>query len=314
MYTLCWNCRGLGDPSTVRELSDLTRECAPTILCVVERQIAKYRVEGLASTLGFDSAYGVGSSGRSEGLCIFWKNSVDLMLRNFSKYHIDMVVTETGKDPWRLTCWYGEADRSLRYRTWDMMRFLRADERELLWMCIGDFNEVLRREEHMGQNDRAWSQIQQFREVVDACALADIGYVGMDWTFAKKVAWGQYCRVRLDHVLASNEWCSMFPFVTLRHLTTVKSDHSPILLMNELEANNRRIAIDRPFRYEVMWERHEEFNRVFQQAWTSRPKSATAAELREKLHTIAAALSSWSSQSFGSVRKELRELKGRSIT
>ncbi|XP_073355348.1 uncharacterized protein [Aegilops tauschii subsp. strangulata] len=190
------------------------------------------------------------------------------------------------------------------------MRFLRADERDLPWMCIGDFNEVLRREEHLGPSDRAWTQIQQFREVVDACGLADIGYVGMDWTFEKKVTGGQYCRVRLDRALASNEWCNMFPFATLRHLTAIKSDHSPILLMNELEANNRRVAIARPFRYEVMWERHEEFSRVLQQAWSSRPKSSSVAELRQKLDVVAAAFTSWSVQSFGSVRKELRELKG----
>jgi hypothetical protein len=84
--------------------------------CVLLRPkygVAKNRVEGLANTLGFDSAYGVGSTGRSGGLCIFWKNPMQLTLRNFSKYHIDMVVEEQGKDPWRLTVWYGEANRSL---------------------------------------------------------------------------------------------------------------------------------------------------------------------------------------------------------
>ena len=99
MSTQCWNCRGLGDPATVHELHDLARESAPTILCVVETQIAKYRVEGLAGTLDFDHAFGVGSSGRSGGLCIFWKSSLALELRNFSKYHIDMVVKEGDKDP-----------------------------------------------------------------------------------------------------------------------------------------------------------------------------------------------------------------------
>ncbi|KQK23379.2 hypothetical protein BRADI_1g73094v3 [Brachypodium distachyon] len=68
MNTLCWNCRGLGDPTTVHELRDLVRENSPTILCVVETQIAKYRVEGLAGTLGFDNAFGVDSSGRNGGL------------------------------------------------------------------------------------------------------------------------------------------------------------------------------------------------------------------------------------------------------
>ena len=64
MDTLCWNCRGLGDPATVHELHVLARECASAILCVVETQLVKYCMEGLAGTLGYDHAYGVGSSGR----------------------------------------------------------------------------------------------------------------------------------------------------------------------------------------------------------------------------------------------------------
>ena len=99
MSTMGWNCRGLGDPATFHELRDLARIYSPAILCVMETQIAKYRVEGLANTLGFDHAYGVGSSGHSGGLCIFWKNPVQLSLRNFSKNHIDMVVREVDKDP-----------------------------------------------------------------------------------------------------------------------------------------------------------------------------------------------------------------------
>ena len=83
MSTMGWNCRGLGDPATVPELRDLARLNSPSILGVVETQIAKYRVEGLANTLGFDHAYGVGSSGRSGGLCVYWKNPLVLDLRNF---------------------------------------------------------------------------------------------------------------------------------------------------------------------------------------------------------------------------------------
>jgi hypothetical protein len=103
-------------------------------------------MEGLTASLGFDHSYGVGSTGRSGGLCLYWKNPLNLRLRNFSKYHIDMVVEEPGKEEWRLTLWYGDANRNLRFQTWDMMRFLKADC-DLPWACIGDFNEVLRREE-----------------------------------------------------------------------------------------------------------------------------------------------------------------------
>jgi hypothetical protein len=67
-----------------------------------------------------------------------------------------------------------------------MMRFLKADC-DLPWLCIGDFNEVLRQEEQMGPNVRDMAQINLFREVVDVCQLGDLGYKGLDWTFERRI-------------------------------------------------------------------------------------------------------------------------------
>jgi hypothetical protein len=48
MSTYLWNCRGLGNAPTVRELHDFAKEFAPSILCVVETQVHKSRLESLA--------------------------------------------------------------------------------------------------------------------------------------------------------------------------------------------------------------------------------------------------------------------------
>ena len=94
---------------------------SPSILCLVETQLQKSRVEGLRTSLGFDFSFGVGSTGRSGGLCIFWKNSFEFAIKNYSEYHVDSWVKEPGKEQWRLTCFYGEANRSLRQNTWNTM-------------------------------------------------------------------------------------------------------------------------------------------------------------------------------------------------
>ena len=96
--------------SSVREVHNLVQKHAPTVLCVVETQLHKVRVEGPASRLGFDKSFAISSTGRSGGLDIFWNNNINVEILPYSQYHIDAVVTIGGEVPWRLTCVYGEAN------------------------------------------------------------------------------------------------------------------------------------------------------------------------------------------------------------
>jgi hypothetical protein len=78
--------------------------------------------------------------------------------------------------------------------------------------------------------------------------------------------------------------------------------------MNEMEAQNQRIALEKPFRYEVMRERHEEFQSTLEAAWG--PSGAgNVEELQAKLLSTAMALKGWGNSSFGAVRSELRGLR-----
>lgn len=67
MSCISWNCRGLGNAATVKELRDLVKRVAPSMLCVQETQVHKARVEGLKTTLGFDHSFAVSSRGHSVG-------------------------------------------------------------------------------------------------------------------------------------------------------------------------------------------------------------------------------------------------------
>jgi hypothetical protein len=45
---------------------------------------------------------------------------------------------------------------------------------------MGDFNEVLYSDIYFGVGDRDDAQMHAFRNAVDVCNLADIGYIGLD--------------------------------------------------------------------------------------------------------------------------------------
>jgi hypothetical protein len=83
-------------------------------------------VECLARQLGYDRAFAVTSSGGSGGLAMFWNNEIKLEIFPYSQYHLGAVITERDRDPWRLTCVYGEAQVSERFKTWDILKFIKS--------------------------------------------------------------------------------------------------------------------------------------------------------------------------------------------
>jgi len=56
----------------------------------------------------------------------FLNNNTRVVLLPYSQYHIDTIITESGGEPWRLTCVYGEAQVLERYKTWEMLKFIKA--------------------------------------------------------------------------------------------------------------------------------------------------------------------------------------------
>ena len=158
MSIVSWNCRGAGKAATVRELRDIAKEFAPTLICIVEMQIDRTRVESLAGSIGYDNGYAVSSQGRSGGLGLFWNDPIKIEILGYSAYHIDCSVEEPGASQWRATVFYGEAQTHLRYKAWDVLKGI-STLSSLPWLCIGDFNEVLRSDEHEGTGERSNAQI-----------------------------------------------------------------------------------------------------------------------------------------------------------
>ena len=112
MSAIGFNCRGMGGAATVREIRDLAKLHAPTVLFIFETQLHKKRVESLARSIGFERGFPVSSTGRSGGLGLSWNTNISIEILPYSQYHIDAVVKEVGKEPWRITGVYGEIGRA----------------------------------------------------------------------------------------------------------------------------------------------------------------------------------------------------------
>ena len=63
------------------------------------------------------------------------------------------------------------------------------------------------------------------------------------------------------------------------------------------------------FRYEVIWESHEDFSPWMFNAWKEEEKATTVQELQRKLTAVTRKLDSWGRTIFGHVRLELKCLR-----
>lgn len=88
MNTMCWNCRGMGNPWSVRQRRRWSVSYAPDIIFLSETMSKKNAAESLKERLGYQNAFAIACIGRAGGLFIFWTEDVKFNLVSFSQNHI----------------------------------------------------------------------------------------------------------------------------------------------------------------------------------------------------------------------------------
>jgi exonuclease III len=104
MSILSWNCWGLGNHRSVRDLCRLVKEKRPSLVFLMETKMLSKCLEKIRVKIGFRNVFGVDSVGRSGGLALFWNDSLSVEIQNFSRRHINAIVGADGRNSlWKFT-------------------------------------------------------------------------------------------------------------------------------------------------------------------------------------------------------------------
>ncbi|XP_028068804.1 uncharacterized protein LOC114271378 [Camellia sinensis] len=229
MKCLSWNCRGLGNPRTVRNLQLLLKEQAPDMVFLMETKCVSRKIEWFRCKLGLARGLFVDRMGLSGGLALFWRMGVSVSIRNYSSGHVDAVVeSDGGIGNWRFTGFYGHPEVVKKWDSWELLRRLGGLD-DLPWLVVEDFNEILLPSEKLGLGDRSRAQIDAFQHALSDCSLADLGFFGPYFTWCNNRPSG-LVHERLDRGVANDAWLAIFPKARVVHLTCTTSDHMPILV------------------------------------------------------------------------------------
>ena len=151
--------------------------------------------------------------------------------------------------------------------------------------------------------------MEDFRDVLQICDPHDISFARLPWTFDNNRGGQQNVKVRLDSAVASPSWSSLFSNATVKHLASPCLDHCPILLQMYKEKGTMKLNKIR--HYEIMWEHEESLGQEIEAAWEAAGAKPCLGAVSKALKEVMCSLQQWSHTKFGSIRKELEELRSK---
>ncbi|XP_042988728.1 uncharacterized protein LOC122316263 [Carya illinoinensis] len=269
MKLLAWNCRGLGNPCTVRELHLLVKEKVPQVVFISETKCNRERVEKIRNKLGLAHSFVVESRGKSGGLAMMWSENTYASLFSYSRHHNSLELsTEEGASKCHVTSFYGDSVVEKRRACWDLLRVLRPDS-NCPWLCMGDFNELLSNEEKYGAPDRPFLQMERFREALDECELSDLGFLGSRFTWSNKREGRAFIKERLDRAFGNSSWSNI---------------------------------------YEAFWSKKQECKDIIKRTWYSlRGRNSSLENVQHALESSMVQLQAWAKRTRGNQRIRIKE-------
>ena len=187
------------------------------------------KIADLFYTIGFDNHFSVDRIGRSGGLAVLWRNSINCSLINYSQNFINLLIQDSILGNWRLATFYGYSDSRRRRESWDLLRNLSNISNDT-WCIIGDFTDYLSPEDKCGGPDRPAWLISGFQHVVTNCNLCDMPLLGYQYTWFKSIGTASSKEARLDRALVTSSSQDLHQNATLQTLVAPVSDHTPLLL------------------------------------------------------------------------------------
>lgn len=109
MNTITWDCRGLGSPSAVQELTRLVSKHTSNVLLLIDTW-KRREMEWLRVRLKFEGCLAVDYVGRGCGLALLWTSDIKLEIQYHSNSHIDAhLFDHIASLHWRFTGFYGNS-------------------------------------------------------------------------------------------------------------------------------------------------------------------------------------------------------------
>lgn len=178
--------------------------------------------------------------------------------------HITMDIKRVGDTPWYFTAVYASPDPMKRRELWDELKEF-ASTHNKPWLIAGDFNDTRFPSERNKSCNETNRRSARFNAWIDDMQLIEVEFSGAAHTWSRGVTPETRQSGRLDRALCNGEWGVRFETAKVKHLPAIQSDHCPLLISPNGFVPLQ--AINKPFRVQAMWLKHEKFSEFIIEKW-----------------------------------------------
>ncbi|KAG8497199.1 hypothetical protein CXB51_008579 [Gossypium anomalum] len=304
MKLMCWNCRGVGNFATVRDLKQLLIASDPDIIFLCETKINANRFSYVHRKCRMEGCLAVNAEDKSGGLAMMWKESNKVEIQTYSSNHIDSMIHVENDSPIRFTGFYGNADPNKRQCSWNMLRRVGKSVKEK-WIIGGDFNSILDDAEKEGGRRKSNILMEDFRSIVEELSMVDLKTDNGWFTWVNNREGTARVKERLDHFLMSANDVNSFLFLEAGVIRQSSSDHDAIIL--DIEGGRPRDSLRDSrlcFKHDVRWARNEEAKMIIKEGWQSGIQ-----ETMEKITNVGKKLGRWQYKKLKQMRNQIGTLQ-----
>ena len=136
-----------------------------------------------------------------------------------------------------------------------------------------------------------------------------MGYYGLSYTWDNRQQGDRNIKLRLDRALVDDKFTECFDNTIINHIQCIQSDHCALQISVRRSDWVDEGMDGKPFRLENAWTRHERYNQMVEESRQTNVHDLQG--VYEALGGVRDRLKIWSREEFGSVRKQLKNLRQR---
>ncbi|XP_066320066.1 uncharacterized protein [Miscanthus floridulus] len=298
---LNWNVRGLNDGARRDTVNELVRSAGAMIVCLQETKLQIVDQNTITRTFGpqFSNSFAVLPAAQTRGGVLHAVNQDFFVLTANTITATITMRADTVK--WQITVVYGPQGDAAKLQFLQELRSISPPEHNR-WLILGDFNLIYQAEDKNNSNLNR-RLMGSFKASIDYLHLKEIKLNGRCFTWSNEqdnptLTW-------IDRVLCTPEWELIFPACFLHSLSSLMSDHTPLLFQGELDHHK-----DSSFRFENFWNKVDGFHELVNDIWNRQVHSTLPLKrLHIKMARTAKAIKRWRKEKVGDTKLQLALVK-----